>query len=72
MVHEYPEIRERLDALGPATAEKPVELTIQLGKSDASWNSASTKNLVYGPATVTYREWVDGGIDTIVAEAVTA
>lgn len=39
------------------------ELVLTLLRGDVSWNPASTKGLIYGPATVTYVRHVDGGVD---------
>lgn len=38
-----------------------------LMSNDTAWNSASTQHLVHGPTTVTYVEYPDGAVDTIVA-----
>jgi hypothetical protein len=35
--------------------------------ADTGWNSASTKHPLHGPATVTWVEYPDGAIDTIVS-----
>ena len=42
------------------------ELVITLRRNDVSWNPASTKGLLYGPATVTYVRHVDGGVDATI------
>ena len=34
---------------------------------DTAWNSASTKHVCHGPATVTWFEYPDGGIETVVS-----
>lgn len=38
---------------------------IVLLKGETSWNPASTKRRIHGPALLVYRNWADGGIDVV-------
>ena len=40
--------------------------TVLLLRGDTAWNPASTKGVIYGPATVTYERGPDGGVTAIV------
>lgn len=39
---------------------------VVLMANDTAWSSASTKHNLMGPAAVTYIEYTDGAIDTLV------
>lgn len=60
---------EVLEALGRVAPGEPVQVT--LGEFDTAWNPASTKpdSEITGPALVTYRRYVDGGVDAHVQDA---
>jgi hypothetical protein len=42
--------------------------TVGIGASDTAWNPASTKHVISGPATLTYTQYPDGGIEVVVGE----
>lgn len=46
----------------------PRRYRLALGAGDTAWNPASTKEVISGPATVTYTEYADGGIEVQVGE----
>lgn len=48
--------------------QPPVTYRVVLGKVDTAWNPASTKDELYGPATVTYTHHADGGVTAKVGE----
>lgn len=63
--HTPPEaVRAALDAQPWAGGTRRVRVVLM--PHDTAWNTASTKHDCHGPATVTYVEYVDGGIDTLV------
>lgn len=45
---------------------RPQTATVTLGRRDSAWNPATTSPLIHGPARVTYRRHIDGGIDAQV------
>jgi hypothetical protein len=47
---------------------KPKVFRVSLAKGESAWNPASTKNLVYGPADLVYRQYADGGVELSVRE----
>jgi hypothetical protein len=53
---------------GPIDPSDPYwrRATVTLGKADTAWNPASTKHVIYGPASVTYERAPDGGITAYV------
>ncbi len=38
-------------------------VTIRLERGDSAWHAASSNRTVYGPATVEYVQYPDGGVD---------
>lgn len=55
------EIRQQLDQKEPGS-----DITLNLLKGETAWNPASTKHVIYGPATVRYVQYVDGGVTATV------
>jgi hypothetical protein len=47
----------------------PRRYRLGLGARDTAWNPASTKRPISGPATVTYTQYPDGGIDVSIGMA---
>jgi hypothetical protein len=54
----------------PHGLSQPRRVTLELLKGQSAWNPASTKpeRSIYGPATVRYSEYTDGGIEAVVTE----
>lgn len=46
-----------------------VRTSVTLEAGDTAENPASTKQVIHGPAVVTYDRYPDGGIDALVEEA---
>ena len=57
-------VRATLDAQKFAGGTRRAQVVLM--PHDTAWSSASTKHRLHGPATVTYLEYVDGAIDTII------
>lgn len=63
------ELRTDLDASTvPEGNSVYAEVSYVLAAGDTAHNPASTKHLIYGPATVKYVEYVDGGMTAIVGD----
>ena len=63
----------RLDAAEPPKRKPrwsfaPGKHVLELDDGEATWNPASTKNMIHGPARIEYRVWDDGGIDFVVLD----
>ena len=53
----------------PDAEGHPAVAVVKLGKHESAWNPASTKpeRSVFGPATVTYRKYMDGAVEATVS-----
>lgn len=60
----YEAVRAALDAQPWSGGTRRVRAVLM--PNDTAWNSASTKHPVHGPATVTWVEYPDGAVDTLV------
>lgn len=47
---------------------EPRRATLVLGAADTAWHPASTKHDITGPASVTYTQYADGGVEASVGE----
>jgi hypothetical protein len=56
----------RANAPVGADGQWPRKAYVGLVKGETAWDPSSTKRLIEGPATVTYIEWKDGGLDAKV------
>jgi hypothetical protein len=60
----YEAVRATLDAQPWAGGTRRAQAVLM--PDDTAWNSASTRHVLHGPATVTWFEYPDGGIETVV------
>jgi len=52
-----------------ASGERRI-VTLELREGDTAWNPSGTKHPIYGPASVVYTQWLDGGYEcTIVTDS---
>lgn len=61
MHHDSTTIIDHLNG-GEPDAGGTTEHIVTLAEGDSAWNPASTSRAIYGPATVIYTRYVDGGI----------
>lgn len=54
----------------PDSEGRPAVAVVTLGRGQSAWNPASSKpeRSVLGPATVTYRLYIDGAVEAAVSE----
>lgn len=62
----WPRLNWLLAQLPEPTVQSARTVTVRVAEGERAWHPASTKNILHGPATVTYVEYVDGGFRAIV------
>lgn len=60
----YEAVRDALDSQPWSGGTR--RASVVLMPNDTAWNSASTRHNCHGPGTITYVEYTDGAIDTLV------